>query len=464
MIKERENFLRKIIMLADSIFIAGAYIVACYVESLPYAVEQYLWPLFIIVPVWINIFIYLGLYKSFRIRGIIDAMGLVVKGSLLASLFFISAAYILRIPYLTREFLIAFLALAICLLLFEKLTIIGVSRYIRRKGYNYRRILIVGTGLRAERFINLINKHPQWGLRVMKIIDNDPARLNMEVCGIKVTGLLKDMTEILHAEVIDEVVYIVPRSWLSKIEKSIIQCELEGIRTHIAMDLYDLKIAKGTFASLGGFPLVSFNTIFIRQEELFLKRLFDIIFSLLVLVMSSPLFLLVAVVIKRTSPGPVLFKQERTGLNGRKFIMLKFRSMVVGAEEIKDRLEALNEMRGPIFKIKKDPRFTPIGRFLRRTSIDELPQFINVLKGDMSVVGPRPPIQEEVEKYEDWQRRRLSMKPGITCIWQVSGRSMLDFDKWMELDLEYIDNWSLWMDLKLLLKTIPVVFSGSGAM
>jgi exopolysaccharide biosynthesis polyprenyl glycosylphosphotransferase len=223
-------------------------------------------------------------------------------------------------------------------------------------------------------------------------------------------------------------------------------------------------IAKYSLGELEGIPLLSFLTLPKNMAQLFVKQLFDYLGAFFLVLLLSPLFLLIAIMIKISSPGPVIFKQIRCGLNGRKFTFYKFRSMIANAEEIKPNLEELNEATGPVFKIKNDPRVTSIGRFLRKTSIDELPQLFNVLKGDMSLVGPRPPLPSEVEKYEWWQRRRLSMKPGLTCIWQVSGRSKLDFDTWMKMDLEYIDNWSLGLDFKILFKTIPAVLSGKGAM
>jgi exopolysaccharide biosynthesis polyprenyl glycosylphosphotransferase len=196
---------------------------------------------------------------------------------------------------------------------------------------------------------------------------------------------------------------------------------------------------------------------------MFVRRIMDVVLVSILGLITSPLMLITATLIKVSSPGPVFFRQERCGLNGRPFIMYKFRSMVNDAEQRRFELEALNEMDGPVFKSSRDPRITALGKFIRRFSIDELPQLFNVLRGDMSLVGPRPPLPEEVARYQRWQRRRLSMKPGITCLWQISGRNEVSFDDWMKLDLSYIDNWSLLLDLKILLKTVPVVLLGRGA-
>ena len=210
-------------------------------------------------------------------------------------------------------------------------------------------------------------------------------------------------------------------------------------------------------------PLIGMRRTPTSEGALLLKRGLDLLGGTIGLLMISPIFIVTAILIKVTDPGPIFFSQVRVGRNGRRFKMHKFRSMVVDAEKRKKELMKLNEMDGPVFKIKRDPRITPIGRFIRKTSIDELPQLINVLVGDMSLVGPRPPLPDEVDQYKDWQRRRLSVKPGITGLWQVSGRNQIDFDEWMELDLTYIDNWSIWLDIRILLKTIPVVLFSKGA-
>ena len=210
-------------------------------------------------------------------------------------------------------------------------------------------------------------------------------------------------------------------------------------------------------------PLLTFSTTPYSQLQLMLKRGLDVLPSAVLLVLGLPVVSLIALMVKISSGGGVLFRQTRCGLNGRSFTLYKFRTMVADAEERRRDLEHLNEMNGPVFKLRSDPRVTWLGRFLRKFSLDELPQLWNVLRGDMSLVGPRPPIPEEVAQYQRWQRRRLAMKPGLTCLWQISGRNQIDFDRWMELDLEYIDSWSPMLDFEILLKTIPVVLSGRGA-
>ena len=262
---------------------------------------------------------------------------------------------------------------------------------------------------------------------------------------------------------IDEVVFVVPRLRLNHMENAINACETEGVKATIAVDLFDLKIARSRQTELDGIPLLTFETTIAKEWQLFVKRAMDIVISGLAIILLSPVLIIGATLIKLTSPGPVMFKQKRVSLNGRKFVLHKFRTMYKGAHKEQLELRANNEMKGPVFKMKKDPRITPVGRILRKFSIDELPQLFNVFVGHMSLIGPRPLPTYEVEEFEPWQRRRLSMRPGITCLWQVNGRNKIDFEEWMKWDLEYLDNWSLWLDFKILLKTIPVVLFGIGA-
>jgi exopolysaccharide biosynthesis polyprenyl glycosylphosphotransferase len=242
-----------------------------------------------------------------------------------------------------------------------------------------------------------------------------------------------------------------------------LMCEELGIRTRVAMNIFPNRVARLEVEELEGVPFLTFTTTPSNEAQLASKRILDVAVSMMLLVLTMPVLLIAALAIRLTSPGSILFKQERIGLNGRIFTLYKFRTMIDNAHELRGEVNHLNEMTGPVFKAKDDPRVTPIGRWLRKFSLDEVPQLWNVLKGDMSLVGPRPPIPEEVASYHRWHRRRLSMKPGLTCLWQVSGRNDIDFDRWMQLDLQYIDNWSPSLDLKILLRTIPAVLSGKGA-
>jgi exopolysaccharide biosynthesis polyprenyl glycosylphosphotransferase len=271
--------------------------------------------------------------------------------------------------------------------------------------------------------------------------------------------------EALHEHAVGRVLFVGGHAQLGLLQEYIGVCEIEGVEAWLAADFIRTSIARPDFDAFGNRPMLVFRAAPGASWALIIKHLFDRVVALIVLVLFSWLFLIIALAIKFTSPGPVIFRQARGGKNGRKFIMYKFRTMVTDAEMQRDELVRMNQMSGPVFKVDKDPRVTRIGRFLRKTSLDELPQFWNVLMGEMSLVGPRPLPLYEVEKFETTaQRRRLSMKPGITCLWQVTGRNNItSFDQWVKLDLDYIDNWTLWLDAKILLRTVPVVLFGWGA-
>jgi exopolysaccharide biosynthesis polyprenyl glycosylphosphotransferase len=267
---------------------------------------------------------------------------------------------------------------------------------------------------------------------------------------------------------VDEVVFAMPLQVIDNVADYFIFAEEQGLSVRVLPDwqipqmMYQPKIASVFVQNFVGIPTLVLSSVPRKEFSLLVKAILDRSLTLAGLLVLSPLLVLIAVSVKVSSKGPVFFRQERCGLNGRKFILYKFRTMVPEAEKLKGRLLAANEMDGPVFKIKNDPRVTPLGKILRRTSMDELPQLINVLRGEMSLVGPRPPLPSEVKEYKHWQLRRLSMKPGLTCIWQVSGRNDVGFEEWMRMDLEYIDRWSLLLDFKLLLKTVQVVILGTG--
>ncbi|MDI6704121.1 MAG: sugar transferase [bacterium] len=416
----------------------------------------------LIVPIFWGCFFSLGLYKSMRFKSSWKELFDAVKGCTLGIFSFLFFTFFLKMEFLSRTFLLLFWFISIIFVTLSRLALKFSIWLSYKKGYNHRNILIVGSGEMAKNVATNLRNHPEFGFKVVGFI-KDGSLEETKVPPQKIIGTVKDLPNILHNNVIDEVVYAVPLNICEKMAGSIRLCELEGIKVRIVADFFERTLARARADDIDGIPLVSLESGPSQELALLIKRMIDIIVSALLIILLSPFFLLIAVLIKLDSNGPVFFTQERVGRNGRRFKCLKFRSMVVNAEELLSEVKDLNEVAGPVFKIKDDPRITGIGRFLRKTSIDELPQLINVLKGEMSLVGPRPPIPFEVEKYDDWQRRRLSMRPGLTCIWQVSGRSNIPFERWMEMDLNYIDNWSLWLDLKLLLKTIPAVLKGTGS-
>lgn len=429
-----------------------------------YPLHHYLWflPLFLLI--WSGLFSYFGMYRTFRTKTIPDILLDILQTGLLGFGLTSSIIYVMKIENISRALILFSFLFTAVFLSVEKTALVMIFRFLRRRGYNYRSILIVGTGNRVKNFIDLVRQHTEWGLRILGLIDEDPARIGEVLEGHKVIGSFKDVPDIIHGNPIDEVIFIVPRASIGKIEALMQLCEVEGITVSVATDYFELKFAKARQTDLHGFPLLTFESVPRDVWGLFLKRLFDIVFSAAVLIILSPVFAGIAIAIKATSHGPVLFRQQRLSLNGRKFTLLKFRTMVADAEAKLAGLQDKNEMRGPAFKLENDPRVTELGRFLRKSSMDELPQLWSVLKGDMSIVGPRPPIPSEVNQYDPWQRRRLSMRPGLTCLWQVMGRNRItDFNEWAKLDLEYIDNWSIWLDLKIFFKTIPVVLLAKGA-
>ena len=315
-----------------------------------------------------------------------------------------------------------------------------------------KRVLVLGTAEDTAKVKQLIDHHTSGDIQVVGELD-----LN--------EGSVEQMVELMHDHAANGVVITAKHTFFGQVEKAIQACELEGVETWLVADFLQTQISRTSFDDFYGQPMMVFRSTPEASWQGVIKQLMDLAGAAMLLILFSPIMVLTALAIKASSPGPILFRQKRCGLNGRAFTMLKFRSMVTDAEQRKEELAILNEMEGPVFKIANDPRITPIGRLIRRFSIDEFPQLFNVLRGEMSLVGPRPLPVDEVLRFNDLaHRRRLSVKPGLTCLWQISGRNeMRDFKDWVRLDLEYIDNWSLWLDLKILWWTIPAVVSGVGA-
>ena len=414
---------------------------------------------------WQLMFRLLGVYRSHRIGSRSQETFDLLKATTIATSLLLAASFIFNITLIDKTFLITFWGISSFILITSRIIIHVILKKARLRGLNTRQMVIIGTGERAQKFAKRILQSPELGYRIVGFVDNQWKGLEQfSRNGWKLLTDLNGFQELLKREVIDEVVISLPvKSYYDKIDTIIKFCEEQGIIIRFLSDLFDLEIAKSYIDHLDGIPVLTLHSAPVDQWRLLAKRGIDVALSSILLTLLLPFFMVVALLIKIDSRGPVFFIQERVGLNKRRFKLVKFRTMVKGAEKFKKSIEELNEVSGPVFKIRNDPRVTGIGKWLRRTSIDELPQLINVLKGEMSLVGPRPPIPSEVEQYEREARRRLSMKPGITCLWQIKGRSNIPFEEWMELDKEYIDNWSLWLDLKILAKTIPAVIRGSGA-
>jgi exopolysaccharide biosynthesis polyprenyl glycosylphosphotransferase len=484
MVREKQAFLRNLVVMLDATVIAIAFALAYFIsyhsrqayglgemafaiapnlEGLIYFTRKNFALIAFYLPLWIITLASRGGYKEFRTKTFFNTLVNIIIAGGLTALALGTPIFLFKMVLTSRLFIGVMCVLTVVFLVLERQLLNLLLDYVHALGYNQVNLLIVGTGRRARDFIQVVKSHANWGLRIAGLIDDDHGMFGKEIEGYRVLGRIQDIPFVIHRKVIDRVIFVVPRLWLNRIDEAVLACEREGIPTSISMDLYDLRIAKVRQTDFSGFPLLEFETFAAKEWQLFAKRGIDILLALLMLFLLSPVMLMLVIAIKLTSRGPILFKQQRCGLNGRTFTLYKFRSMFVGSELKRRELEKSNEMDGPVFKIRHDPRITPFGRILRKLSLDELPQLFNVLKGDMSFVGPRPPLAIEVELYKMWQRRRLSLKPGLTCIWQVSGRNKVGFEKWMEMDLEYIDKWSLWLDFKIMLKTVFVVMFGYGA-
>jgi exopolysaccharide biosynthesis polyprenyl glycosylphosphotransferase len=433
-----------------------------YAQLFPFS--WYFHLLLMVFPIWSFFFYLMGLYRLWRGQGIWNEAWGIFKAVSISSLLLGFTVFFLRYHFISRIFILSFSLFDFFLVNAGRAFIRKAILFFNRKIEKNRVILIIGTEERAVSIAQRIEEHKDLGLRVLGFLSIGDSSLPQKWCKHSVLGLAEDLPRILEREVVDEVIFAVSQEALKGMEDLFLLCEERGITARLAINFFHHLIAKTQLEELDGLPLLTFSTTPKNEALLLLRRVFDLIGSFALILILSPFMLLIILVIRLDSHGPAIYRQIRCGLNGRKFIFYKFRSMIQGAETKREELDAFNLMTGPVFKMKNDPRVTRVGRFLRKTSLDEIPQLFNVLWGDMSFVGPRPPVPEEVEKYEGWQRRRLSMKPGITGLWQVSGRNQIDFQQWMKVDLEYIDHWSLWLDFKILLKTIPVVLFGKGAM
>ncbi len=399
-----------------------------------------------------------GLYRprarwSIR-REVVD----VLRATIALALATLSVLFVFKMPDVSRLFLLVLFPIQAAATVAGRVVLRVALEQQRRHGRNQRYVLVLGAGPRAQDFARKLEEHRELGLRIRGFLDDSRAFPLPD--GWSYLGQLDDLEDVLHAQVVDEVAICLPFSQWNLIDAIAQLCEEEGKIVRIPMDVLDRAVTVGRMEELDGTPVFSLVSGPDRALALGTKRIADLVASVVGVIILSPLLLGIAVAIRLDDGGSILFRQRRVGLHGRSFDVFKFRSMRPDAEEHRAELAHLNEVRGPVFKMTNDPRITKVGRFLRRTSLDELPQLINVLRGEMSLVGPRPPLPSEVADYDLWHRRRLSMKPGITGLWQVRARNAADFDTWVEADLEYIDRWSLWLDLKILFKTIPAALAG----
>ncbi len=367
--------------------------------------------------------------------------------------------FLLRLD-LSRSFVVLVAVYAWILLCLFRINAARAIGRLRREFGAAHFVMVVGSGENALRLGSALEKSSDYGIRLMGFLDDEPGhvQLSQEYERYAVSRL----PELLRRQVIDEIIFAVDSSRLGAMEELFLLCDEQGVRTRVVVDFFPHVNSQVYLDRLDSTPLLTFSAAPHDEIRLLAKRITDVVLAAAALVLLLPFMLLIALLIRLTSPGPAIFCQERCGLNGRRFMFYKFRSMCDNAEELKASVAHLSH-KTTAFKIRNDPRLTGVGRFLRKFSIDEWPQLWNVLKGDMSLVGPRPAVPEEVEHYQTWQRRRLRMRPGLTCLWAVKGRDALDFDTWMKMDMQYIDTWSLALDWKIILRTIPRVLTGRGA-
>jgi exopolysaccharide biosynthesis polyprenyl glycosylphosphotransferase len=403
-----------------------------------------------------------GLHDRIGFRSLGETFRILVKSHVIGIVAVAVIAVLLKHnPF--RVLLVGIAVINTALIFLKEIIIVEYAQLSRERGYNFREVLMVGVGEIARKMIERLRSHPQWGFKVIGCMVPPHMRDETLVNGLPNFGVYDDTPQALKAHQPDLVVFAVDKRYIAEAEPAIYACEEQGVDVWMVPDFFDTSVAKLSFEEFERLPVMTFRTVPEYSWQVIFKNVFDRVAAAILLAAISPIIVMVAFLIKVTSKGPVLFKQVRQGFRGRPFTLYKFRTMVSNAEQLKAELEVLNEMDEIVFKIERDPRITPLGRLLRKWSIDELPQLFNVLKGEMSLVGPRPMLHTEIDKFRYWQRRKLSVKPGLTCLWQISGRSNLRFEEWMQLDLEYIDNWSLTLDLRILLSTIAVVLTAKGA-
>jgi exopolysaccharide biosynthesis polyprenyl glycosylphosphotransferase len=417
--------------------------------------------LLLLVPCWASLFRYFRLYESHRLQGVGGAIRAVISAQIIGTLALGLAFATWHVPD-RAAWLVKFGLLSTTLLIFQRWVTYLVLHLLRRRGFDERQVLFVGARENADEIIGSFEQHPEWGLRVAAIGVGAPGeRQYWTQPDCRPYGA--SLEDLLRAEVIDEFLIHVPAEQLPAEQSFLHACHEYGLLGRVLLDLPAAPITNQQIEDFCGSMSIAVGAERQDSPRLWLKRITDVVFSAILLLLLAPVLLLIAMLVKLSSPGPILFRQRRMGLHGRSFNMLKFRTMIDGAESLQKSLVSQTITGGPIYKNPVDWRVTPVGRILRRFSLDELPQLLNVLSGEMSLVGPRPLPLQEAAAISGSHRRRFSMRPGITCLWQVNGRSTVKYSTWMEYDLQYVDGWSFWLDLKLLARTIPAVLGGRGA-
>ena len=466
MIRRYGAELRAAMMLAD---IAVTALLAVALSEVMFDAAQGFWaarvsdPVFalgLFVSAWV---LTLWLNGAYRLRArwsIASEIRLILHALIWFALLTFAFIYLVKMSDLSRLYMVVLLGLMLATTVLIRTAMRLALQIARRRGQNLRNVLVLGTGMQGRMFAQKLSEHPEIGLNILGFlgapVDDLPRRWSY-------LGPVDELPNLIHREVVDEVaICLVTEDW-ALIESIAAMCEAEGKIVRMPVAMPRLSIATAHVEDLDGMPVVSMLTGPRSALELATKRVIDVVGAIAGLVILAPLFAGIALAIIATDGRPVLYRQERVGLHGRRFKVVKFRSMVTDAEQKLDALREHNEIKGHAFKMTADPRITKVGRFLRRSSLDELPQLWNVVRGEMSLVGPRPPLPTEVDAYDAWHRRRLSMKPGVTGLWQIEGRHEPEFDQWVEKDLEYIDRWSPWLDIQIMARTVGAVLHGRGA-
>lgn len=473
MLKQQSRLLTIIAICLDICSLLLAFVLAyilrsCQVKQLE-PIHHYIWILLVMVPTWYFLLARFGVYASLRTRSTWSLIAVLAKVHMVGAVIVAASVYLVT-PYdFSRWFFFFTISSSFVLLLMVKVSLKLLLSFIRIRGRNVRQLVIVGYSAKAERLVQLIHEHALWGLRIVGVFAYaipEKEQLPTTLLGYPCLGSNGDsLLAFCKANPVDEVIFCQSNDSGKPTDSLLADLETVGVTARVIFDVYQSQNFRAELDIFHNeLPMVTYCSKAFSADQLFLKRLLDIVGSLVGLAITASMLPFVALAIKLEDPGPLFFGQNRVGLNRRIFKCWKFRSMFLDAEDRKKELMAQNEMKGAMFKMKDDPRVTRVGKFIRKTSIDELPQFWNVLQGDMSLVGTRPPTPDEVATYENWHLRRVSIKPGITGLWQVSGRNQIqDFDDVVRLDLQYIDTWTIWQDVKILLKTIWVVFAGRGA-
>ena len=454
--------------ITGTVFMASMYLIGYLLTghfSIPSHMRSYVWLVYPSMVLWPLLLTINGLYPTNRLRTFAETARIVAVSGIQCGITIFAMLFMFKLQIISRLFIVDFTAVATVSIMIKEYLIRWYLYYIRKSGANMRSVLVVGSSDSIDYIIRKIEDHKSMGLKLIGVLVPPKEAQNKKLIGHKVLGSFDDIEKVLHSKTVDNVIittYIT--SDYEKIENIISHCEEEGVEVWLPSRIFHTKFAKPEGDELMEIPMFVFRTEPKLSWQLLAKIVMDRMDGLVFSVLTLPVVFMAAILVKLTSPGPAIFQQTRCGFHRRCFTMYKIRTMYADAEIKKSELSGLNIVKGPAFKAHKDPRITPLGHILRKTSIDELPQFWNILKGDMSLVGPRPPLPEEVRHYHGWQRRRLNMKPGMTGLLQVSGRSgIIDFDHWVNHDIDYIDNWSLWLDMKIIFKTIFVVLSMRGA-